>query len=302
MFAGLRRSQMEGALEAMLFVTDEPIDVMTFADMLEADPAEIERCLEYMQEHFEEERRGIQLREIAGGWKLFTHPDFYALVEKYVVSWDTRKLSAAMLETLAIVAYTQPVTRAQVASVRGVNSDSSINSLVEKGLLREAGTADTPGYPVLYATTRAFLERFGLRSVKDLPDLAEFAPDDETRKLIAERLSATRTAPEQDDEFGLPEGALFGADVAAGGEATAGFAEGEQGVAGEGSASDVFAGLRFDFGEDDAAAFSVSGNESAPSDSAQEMLNAAMGQMLSQSFGLVDKIDYDELIFETDEE
>ena len=176
MFEGLQKDQLAGAIEAMLFVTDEPVGTIALADMLEVDPADVESALVGLRDKLEAENRGIQLREVAGGWRLYTHPAYHELIEKYVLSWDTRKLSQAAMETLAIVAYTQPTTRAQVASVRGVNSDSSINSLVEKGLVREAGTADTPGNPTLYATTRAFLEKFGLRSTADLPDLSEFAP------------------------------------------------------------------------------------------------------------------------------
>lgn len=192
MFEGIDQSLIQGALEAMLFVTDEPVSVITFSEMLECSPTLVEEKLKSLQSRLENENRGIQLREVAGGWRLFTHPVYHELIEKYVLSWDTRKLSAAALETLAIICYTQPVTRGQVASIRGVNSDSSINSLVEKGLVREAGVADAPGNPTLYATTRVFLEKFGLRSVKDLTPIAEFAPDDETRRLITERLSATR--------------------------------------------------------------------------------------------------------------
>ena len=191
MFQGLDESQFAGAVEALLFVTDEPVGVITLADMLEVDPKLVEETLVDLRERFEREGRGIQLREVAGGWRLYTHPAYHELVERYVLSWDTRKLSQAAMETLAIVAYLQPVTRAGVASVRGVNSDSSINSLVEKGLVREAGQADAPGNPTLYATTRGFLEKFGLRSVRDLPDLDQYAPDDATRELIRERLSAS---------------------------------------------------------------------------------------------------------------
>ena len=97
-----------------------------------------------------------------------------------------------MLEVLAVVAYAQPVTRASIAQVRGVNSDSSLNSLLEKGLVRESGFADSPGNPALYSTTRAFLEKMGLRSLADLPPLDQFAPDDETKARIVERLSAAR--------------------------------------------------------------------------------------------------------------
>ena len=136
----------------------------------------------------------MQLREVAGGWRLYTHPRYHALIEKYVISWDTRRLSQAALETLAVIAYCQPITRAGIASVRGVNSDSPVNSLVEKGLVREAGKdSSSPGQPMLYATTRSFLEKFGLASVRDLPDIDQFAPDEESRELIRERLGVTRS-------------------------------------------------------------------------------------------------------------
>ncbi len=196
--AGARN--LEGAIEAMLFVTDEPVGVLTLADQLGCEPMAVQQALDSLSERLVRDERGVQLREVAGGWRLFTHPAYDEVIERYVLSWDTRKLSAAAMETLAIVAYTQPVTRQGVAAVRGVNSDSPISSLVEKGLVREAGCADTPGNPTLYATTQAFLEKFGLRSVADLSDLAEFAPDEETRMLISERLSATRQAPEVSDE------------------------------------------------------------------------------------------------------
>lgn len=193
MFEGLQEDQLQGALEAMLFVTDEPVGTLTLAEMLECEPARTEGALLALRDRLETEGSGIQLREVAGGWRLFTHPAYHELIERYVLSWDTRKLSQAAMETLAIVAYLQPVTRQGVASVRGVSSDSSLNSLIEKGLVREMGSADAPGSPTLYGTTRVFLEKFGLRSPKDLPDIVEFAPDEETRRLITERLSATRS-------------------------------------------------------------------------------------------------------------
>ena len=204
MFSGLQPEQLEGAIEAMLFVTDEPVGTLTFAEMLEVDVTAVERALFTLRQRFEDENRGIQLREVAGGWRLYTHPAFHELIEKYVISWDTRRLSQAALETLAVVAYSQPVTRAGVAAVRGVNSDSSINSLVEKGLIREAGVADTPGNPVLYATSRFFLEKFGLRTVDDLPPLEDFAPDQETKELIRTRLSATKVPDVEDAQEQLP--------------------------------------------------------------------------------------------------
>lgn len=195
-YAEVDQAWLTGAIESMLFVTDEPVGVLTFADMLQVDPARVQESLVYLQSELEQAERGIQLREVAGGWRLYTHPRYHELIERYVLSWDTRKLSQAALETLAVVAYCQPITRNGVASVRGVSSDSSINSLVEKGLLREAGTQDAPGNPVLYATTRTFLEKFGLRSVRDLPPLESFAPDEETRAFISERLNVVRPEDE----------------------------------------------------------------------------------------------------------
>lgn len=319
MFEGLDQAQLSGAIEAMLFVTDEPVGVIELADMLEADPKLVEQALVDLREKLEREQRGIQLREVAGGWRLYTHPAYHDLVEKYVLSWDTRKLSQAAMETLAIVAYLQPCTRAGVASVRGVNSDSSINSLVEKGLIREAGQADAPGNPTLYATTRGFLEKFGLRSVSDLPNLDEFAPDDATRQLIRERLSAggqeARVAPEaqvSDGEAADPlDGLQFDFEDEGDGSAlTLQQGSGGVGVGGEARArrqvtpERVAADGQLAFSADDPAP-DASGSQAAfPSDdgpassAAQQMLADAM----AQSFGLVEKIDFDNLQFETDDE
>lgn len=194
------RLDIEGAIEAMLFVTDGPVSATVLAEMLECDLAEADGALRAIQQKREADNSGIQLREVAGGWRLYTHPAYHELIEKYVISWDTRKLSAAAMETLAIVAYLQPVTRSGIASVRGVNSDSSVNSLVEKGLVKEVGTMDAPGNPTLYGTTATFLEKFGLRSIKDLTPIEEFAPDAETRELIAERLSSRSDAPAVSEE------------------------------------------------------------------------------------------------------
>ena len=277
MFEGLQESQLEGALEALLFVTDEPASAITLADMLEVEPAEAEAALGRLRERLAASGGGIVLREVAGGWRLYTHPAYHELVERYVLSWDTRKLSQAALETLAIVAYSQPVTRARIAAVRGVNSDSSVNSLVEKGLLREAGVEDSPGNPVLYATTRTFLEKFGLRSTADLPPLETFAPDEETRRFVAERLGAARTAVEHGavDASGA-DGVEGGADEEA--ARAAARAEGE-GSADEGPLQEAL----FD-GE-------------APS-GAEEAMRQAMLHALGQASGAVEKIDFNELRFE----
>ena len=184
---------IESALEAVLFVCTDAVTTKHLAEIFECEEKEIEESLKKLAERYEKEDKGIILKQIAGGWRLFSNPKFSELIEKYVLSLDPRKLSAAALETLSIIAYSQPVTRAGVASVRGVNSDSSINSLIEKGLIKEAGVADTAGSPILYATTDKFLENFGLNSLKDLPNIEDFAPDEETKRFIFERLSATQT-------------------------------------------------------------------------------------------------------------
>lgn len=320
MFEGLDQAQLSGAIEAMLFVTDEPVGVIELADMLEDDPKLVEQALVDLREKLEREQRGIQLREVAGGWRLYTHPAYHDLVEKYVLSWDTRKLSQAAMETLAIVAYLQPCTRAGVASVRGVNSDSSINSLVEKGLIREAGQADAPGNPTLYVTTRGFLEKFGLRSVSDLPDLDEFAPDDATRQLIRERLSAggqeARVAPEAQTSDGEAADPLDGLqfdfeDEGAGAALTsqqrvggAGGAGGEARAPWQAASERVAMDDQLPLSADDPDC-DASGSQAAfpagdgpASNAAQQMLADAM----AQSFGLVEKIDFDNLKFETDDE
>ena len=199
-------------IEAALLSSRRPMPVREirrlFDDRLSAKS--VKEHLAELQAFWED--RGMRLVELSDGWRFQTAselgPRFLRLDEE-----KPPRYSRAAMETLAIVAYTQPVTRAGVASVRGVNSDSSINSLVEKGLVREVGTEDAPGNPVLYGTTRGFLEKFGLRSPADLPDLADFAPDAETRRLITERLSATRKdAVVSDEQARTMARALMGED------------------------------------------------------------------------------------------
>ncbi len=187
-----------GAVEALLFVSDEPVSAITLAKILDTSPTEIDAALSTMATRFQEEERGIQLREVAGGWRLYTHPAYHDVIERYVLSWDTRQLSQAALEALAVIAYYQPTTRAAINGIRGVNSDAVISSLIEKGLVRETGRDQGPGNAILYATTRTFLEKFGLKSLKDLPPLEDFAPDEQSREFIRARLSARHSAMEID--------------------------------------------------------------------------------------------------------
>lgn len=202
-------TSIKGAVEALLFVSDEPVSAARLARVLEAAPGEVESMLADLAEEYREQERGFQLREVAGGWRLYTHPAHHDVIEAYVLSWDTRRLSQAALEALAVIAYHQPVTRAGVNAVRGVNSEGVVASLIEKGLVREVGRDKNQGNAILYGTTRTFLEKFGLKDIADLPPLAEFAPDSETERAIRDRLSASEgpslsiDTDESDDEIAV---------------------------------------------------------------------------------------------------
>jgi segregation and condensation protein B len=192
---------LRGTLEALLFVTDEPLPASRVAKLLERAEADVSAALASLAQEYEADERGFQLREVAGGWRLYTHPAFHPVVEQMVLSWDTRRLSQAALEALAVVAYHQPVSRQGVNAVRGVNSEGVISSLVEKGLVREVGRDKAQGNAVLYGTTRTFLEKFGLNDIAELPALEEFAPDPDTESAIRERLNAMEgPGMDEDDE------------------------------------------------------------------------------------------------------
>lgn len=210
----LSTTSPKGALEALLLVSSDPVSASTLAQALGIAPGEAASLLAELKVEYEEANRGFQLREVAGGWRLFTHPAYHDQVEAFVLSWDTQRLSQAALETLAVIAYHQPVTRETVKGIRGVNSDGVISSLVDKGLVREMGRDPQRGQAILYGTTNAFLEKFGLRSTKDLPDLEQFAPDEQARQFIRERLSgrSIQSTLEETDEDLEEERDLMGED------------------------------------------------------------------------------------------
>ena len=210
----LSTTSPKGALEALLLVSSDPVSASALAQALGIAPGEAASLLAELKVEYEEANRGFQLREVAGGWRLFTHPAYHDQVEAFVLSWDTQKLSQAALETLAVIAYHQPVTRETVKGIRGVNSDGVISSLVDKGLVREMGRDPQRGQAILYGTTNAFLEKFGLRSTKDLPDLEQFAPDEQARQFIRERLSgrSIQSTLEEADEDLEEERDLMGDD------------------------------------------------------------------------------------------
>lgn len=167
------------ALEALFFVSDEPITAAVLAQALDLDRRTVESLCDRLASDLEARGSGLVLRNIAGGWRLYTHPDAAPIVEQFVLSSRQARLTKAALETLAIVAYKQPVTRHQVSGVRGVNSDGVLRALMDRGLIEEVGRDEAPGRPVLFATTPGFLERLGLPSLASLPSLAPLLGVDE---------------------------------------------------------------------------------------------------------------------------
>jgi segregation and condensation protein B len=172
------RSDLVRDLEAVLFVSDEPLSTTVLAQSLEADRRAVEEALVDLASSYEDRGSGIVLRNVAGGWRLTTHPATSPAVERFVLSSRHARLTRASLETLAIVAYKQPVTRHQVSAIRGVNSDGVLRALVDRGLVVDVGRDETPGRPMLYGTTAEFLERLGLASLSNLPSLAPYLDGD----------------------------------------------------------------------------------------------------------------------------
>jgi segregation and condensation protein B len=164
--------QLRQGLEALLFVSDEPMSAGSLAQAVEVDRRTVESTLQAMAADYESRSSGLALRNVAGGWRLSTHPDTAPYVEQFVLSNRHARLTKAGLETLAIVAYKQPVTRHQVAAIRGVNSDGVLRALSDRGLVSEVGREEGPGRPVLYGTSPEFLERLGMPSLAALPPLA----------------------------------------------------------------------------------------------------------------------------------
>jgi len=167
---------LRACLEAILLVADEPVPVVVLAQVLERPRNEVTAELHRLATEYKAEGRGFDLREIAGGWRFYTREDCAPLVERFVSDGQEVRLTQAALETLAVVAYRQPVSRARVSAVRGVNCDSVMRTLVLRGLVEETGTDAETG-AILYRTTGYFLERLGLANLEELPDLAPFLPE-----------------------------------------------------------------------------------------------------------------------------
>ena len=197
------------ALEAVLFVSDEPLTPAVLSQALDVDRRTVEDLCAQLQAELEARSSGLVLRNVAGGWRLFTDPETQPVVERFVLSSRQARMTKAALETLAIVAYKQPVTRHQVSAIRGVNADGVLRALVDRGLIEEAGRDEGPGRPLLYATTPMFLERLGLASLATLPSLAPLLDASAERADAADRAAdpqdAADDAPEVDQPAGTDE-------------------------------------------------------------------------------------------------
>jgi segregation and condensation protein B len=167
---------LEQSLEAILLIVDEPVPEVVLAQVLERPREEITRALTELAASYDAQHRGFDLRKVAGGWRFYTREECAPVVERFVRDGHEVRLTQAALETLAVVAYRQPVSRARVSAVRGVNCDAVMRTLTLRGLVEEAGTERETG-AILYQTTGYFLERLGLASLEDLPDLAPFLPE-----------------------------------------------------------------------------------------------------------------------------
>jgi segregation and condensation protein B len=173
---GLGAPSLGAALEALLLLADEPRAVMDLASAVRRPADEVEEELRSLSAEYSEAGRGFDLREVAGGWRYYTRAECSPLVERYVLDGQQARLTQASLETLAVIAYRQPITRGRVSAVRGVNVDGVIRTLLTRGLIAEAGHDGESGAH-LYVTTSHFLERMGIASLTDLPPLAEHLPD-----------------------------------------------------------------------------------------------------------------------------
>ena len=181
---------LEQKLEAMLTVALEPISAEELADVVDADAAAVTESLRALRDEFLEQRRGFQVVELASGWVMQSSPDVATWVTKFANRDVSHRLSSAALESLAIIAYRQPVSRAQITALRGVNVDGVVRLLEQRGYIEEQGRAPGPGQPILYATTELFLDRMGLATVTDLPPIEEFMPPVETANALADELAA----------------------------------------------------------------------------------------------------------------
>lgn len=196
-------ADLRPALEAVLMIAEEPIDHLVLAQAVGHPPAEVAQALRDLSAEYTEQGRGFDLRELAGGWRFYSRADFADVVSAFVLEGQQAKLSQAALETLAVVAYRQPVSRSRISAIRGVNVDGVVRTLVTRGLITELGH-DAESGAILYGTTAYFLERMGLGGLDELPELAPMLPDladlDAELERVAGQTVQAETAPETTTE------------------------------------------------------------------------------------------------------
>jgi len=184
------RSEARRAIEAVVMAATEPVPARDLAELVECSVDLVRELCGELAEEYARERRGFVLAEVAGGYRYQTHPDMAPYVEQFVLEGQHVRLSGPALETLAIIAYKQPITRGQVSAIRGVNVESTLQTLVQKGYVQEVGRDPGPGLATFYGTTPHFLERLGLASVSDLPPLGDFVPGPEVVEALERGLRA----------------------------------------------------------------------------------------------------------------
>ncbi|MDO9380183.1 MAG: SMC-Scp complex subunit ScpB [Nocardioidaceae bacterium] len=196
------------ALEAVLMVADQPLDHLVLAQAVGHPPAEVQQALAGLAASYDEQGRGFELRHVAGGWRFYTRELFAPAVERFVLDGQQARLTQAALETVAVVAYRQPISRARVSAIRGVNVDGVMRTLVTRGLVHEVGH-DAESGATLYGTTAYFCERMGLSSLDELPEIAHFLPTtddvDEEPEVLAEPAPADELAHDDDPAPETPQ-------------------------------------------------------------------------------------------------
>ena len=167
-------------IEGILFFSESPVKTGTISESLDVPEGKIKQILRMLEQEYIEQNRGFVLKKISGGYRLYSNPALNEVLQRFVKTNIRTHLSQAALETLAIIAYRQPINRTQIAEIRGVRTDSVVLTLLDKGLLKEAGKIKEPGNPILYRTSDRFLELLGLNNLKDLPPIKEFKEDEQT--------------------------------------------------------------------------------------------------------------------------
>jgi segregation and condensation protein B len=171
---GRSLEEIASAVEALIFVSDEPLAAKTIAEILEEDREIVRSVLENLAEEFNSRAGGLQLREVAGGWQISTRPEFHEEIRRFLKTRPNAKLSLAALETLAVIAYKQPVTVPEILQIRGVQSGSAIKTLLDRRLIVAKGRKETVGRPMMYGTSKEFLLQFGLKDLSELPSIEDF--------------------------------------------------------------------------------------------------------------------------------